>query len=84
MDKLTHVIGPAPHERTFPSLLELLKHERQRISDVLQRNRVKPKRASSGTKTKRVPKAKSRMDDAQLRMISEATGVSIEDLKRGG
>ena len=79
MNKLVSVIGPAPSERTFPSLIELLKVERERVAKFF--SFAKPKRKTKSSP--RVKKPKTTLNMAQVKAIALATGVSVDDLLRG-
>jgi hypothetical protein len=79
MDKLVKVIGPAPSERLFPSLIALLQAERARISALFSRDVKEPKEPKAPAKRK----SKTTLTAKDLEAISRTTGISVEDLMRG-
>jgi len=81
MEALARIIGPAPHERTFPALMQFLQEERKRISDLLSQPKV-AKRSKAAKVAKPRAKAKPTISEEQLRLLSQATGISVEDLRR--
>ncbi len=76
MEKLVLVIGKAPSEIPFSSLLTRLSLERERISALAQsfRGAKKPK-------AKKVSKSK-KITQKDLAKIAEMTGVNLKDLMK--
>lgn len=83
MQKLSTVIGPAPHERLFPDLIEFLQKERERVVRILSRPvRTRATKGPTQAKPKRTRRKKT-ISLKELEAIALATGVSVADLRRG-
>lgn len=82
MEKLTGAIGKAPHEVPFPTLMQRLREERDRINRILAAPKKAAAKRTAKTKAKKERKASKTLTMTQLRAIAEATGLTVADLTK--
>ena len=75
MNRLITIIGPAPSELTFSSLIEKLQLERQRVREALERFRLQP------TKKPRVAKTKVSSDEMDIKKMLKEGLVTMSDVR---